>query len=347
MSQRDLDRLFQTFCHLWKRGVKANFNASARDGKTMARLTVEISHFSSKRTNGTQEDNMRTCSPPAGAAAGRKRRNRGPKSAARSRARATKHRAVVSAARKSKSETLLTGGAGDAENIPATQENPSTNKVASVPLSAVTGKEDVSVVTTDNITSQLEPHAANESSAFSRNLKVLQSPVESEGRRMIMTVGRSSRSPSFGQLDGLGREGDEQEKQEEKEQEEEKEEVKEREEEEEKAEKKTDDEGAHEAAYEDQGDQGWIPVSPRRRRQNAQVTTDEHLGRSRHTSNLSRIPRIYPCKFFLAGVNFYRFNAKNWHFRQILRKKVAFFTDLTRKIGVFRCKFYYPKILPV
>ena len=131
MSQRDLDRLFQTFCHLWKRGVKANFNASARDGKTMARLTVEISHFSSKRTNGTQEDNMRTCSPPAGAAAGRKRRNRGPKSAARSRARATKHRAVVSAARKSKSETLLTGGAGDAENIPATQENPSTNKAAS------------------------------------------------------------------------------------------------------------------------------------------------------------------------------------------------------------------------
>ena len=54
-----------------------------------------------------------------------------------------------------------------------------------------------------------------------------------------------------------------------------------------------------------------------------------------------------PCKFFLAGVNFYRFIAKNWHFRQILREKVAFFTDLTRKIGVFRCKFYSPKILPV
>ena len=26
---------------------------------------------------------------------------------------------------------------------------------------------------------------------------------------------------------------------------------------------------------------------------------------------------------------------------------MAFFTDLTRKIGVFRCKFYFPKILPV
>ena len=66
-----------------------------------------------------------------------------------------------------------------------------------------------------------------------------------------------------------------------------------------------------------------------------------------HTWYLSRTPRIYSCKFFLAGVNFYRFNAKNWHFRQILREKVAFFTYLTRKIGVFRCKFYYPKILPV
>ena len=32
-----------------------------------------------------------------------------------------------------------------------------------------------------------------------------------------------------------------------------------------------------------------------------------------HTWYLSRTPWIYSCKFFLAGVNFYRFNAKNWH----------------------------------
>ena len=185
---------------------------------------------------------------------------------------------MVSAARKSKSETLLTGEARDVEDIPATQENPSTNEAASVSLSAVAGKEEVSVVTTDHLTSQLEPHAADEASTLSRNLKVLQSPVESEGRRMIMTVGRSSRTPSFGQLDGLGREGDEQEKQEGQEQEEKKEEVKEREEKEEKTVEKTDEEGAHEAAYVDQGDQGdgWIPVSPRRRKQNAQVTGDAH-----------------------------------------------------------------------
>ena len=66
-----------------------------------------------------------------------------------------------------------------------------------------------------------------------------------------------------------------------------------------------------------------------------------------HTWYLLREPRVYPCKLFLAGVNFYRFNAKNWHFRQILREKWRFFTDLTRKIGVFRFKFYSPKILPM
>ena len=44
-----------------------------------------------------------------------------------------------------------------------------------------------------------------------------------------------------------------------------------------------------------------------------------------HTWYLLREPRVYPCKFFLVGVNLYRFNAKNWHFRQILREKVAFF----------------------
>ena len=50
-----------------------------------------------------------------------------------------------------------------------------------------------------------------------------------------------------------------------------------------------------------------------------------------HTSYLSRAPRVYSCKFFLAGVNFYRFNAKNWHFRQILCEKVAFFYRFNAK----------------
>ena len=40
---------------------------------------------------------------------------------------------------------------------------------------------------------------------------------------------------------------------------------------------------------------------------------------------LSRNPRIYPCKFFLAGVNFYRFNAKNWQFNVYIVVIYAFF----------------------
>ena len=37
-----------------------------------------------------------------------------------------------------------------------------------------------------------------------------------------------------------------------------------------------------------------------------------------------------PCKFFLAGVNFFRFNAKNWQF-------TVYFAVITQKIGNFLC----------
>ena len=49
-----------------------------------------------------------------------------------------------------------------------------------------------------------------------------------------------------------------------------------------------------------------------------------------HTSYLSRAPQVYSCKFFLAGVNFYRFNAKNWQF-------TVYFAVITQKIGNFLC----------
>ena len=47
--------------------------------------------------------------------------------------------------------------------------------------------------------------------------------------------------------------------------------------------------------------------------------------------------RRRPCKFFLPGVNFYRFIAKNWQFTVYFVVIYAF----------FRCKFYSPKILIV
>ena len=49
-----------------------------------------------------------------------------------------------------------------------------------------------------------------------------------------------------------------------------------------------------------------------------------------HTSYLSRAPRIYSCKFFLAGVNFFRFNAKIWQF-------TVYFAVITQKIGNLLC----------
>ena len=49
-----------------------------------------------------------------------------------------------------------------------------------------------------------------------------------------------------------------------------------------------------------------------------------------HTWYLSRAPREYPCKFFLASVKFYRFNAKNWQF-------TVYFAVITKKIGNLLC----------
>ena len=67
-----------------------------------------------------------------------------------------------------------------------------------------------------------------------------------------------------------------------------------------------------------------------------------------HTSYLSQTPQTCLCKEKLPGVNFYRFNAKNWRFFTDLTRKIGvFFTDLTRKIGVLRYKFYSPKIVSV
>ena len=52
--------------------------------------------------------------------------------------------------------------------------------------------------------------------------------------------------------------------------------------------------------------------------------------RPEHTWYLSRTPRTCSCNFFLAGVNFYRFNAKNWQL-------TVYFAVITKTIGNFLC----------
>ena len=49
-----------------------------------------------------------------------------------------------------------------------------------------------------------------------------------------------------------------------------------------------------------------------------------------HTWYLSRTPRTYSCKFFLAGVIFFRFNRKIWQF-------TVYFAVITQKIGNLLC----------
>ena len=70
-----------------------------------------------------------------------------------------------------------------------------------------------------------------------------------------------------------------------------------------------------------------------------------------HTWYLSRTPRTCLCKFFLAGVNFYRFNAKNWqftvYFAVITQKNWQFSVYFVVIYAFFWCKFYSPKILLV
>ena len=63
----------------------------------------------------------------------------------------------------------------------------------------------------------------------------------------------------------------------------------------------------------------------------AAIKARDHLEKAKgHTWYLSRAPRACLCKFFLAGVNFYRFNAKNWQF-------TVYFAVTTQKIGNFLC----------
>ena len=50
----------------------------------------------------------------------------------------------------------------------------------------------------------------------------------------------------------------------------------------------------------------------------------------KHTSYLSRTRGRCLCKFFLAGVNLYRFNAKNWQF-------TVYFAVITQKTGNLLC----------
>ena len=72
------------------------------------------------------------------------------------------------------------------------------------------------------------------------------------------------------------------------------------------------------------------------------LVVGSNLGILEYFSQTSRKPQCIPdichkhherrsCTFFLAGVNFYRFNAKNWHFDRFYVKKWLFFYRFNAK----------------
>ena len=63
----------------------------------------------------------------------------------------------------------------------------------------------------------------------------------------------------------------------------------------------------------------------------APLTCKEKVfGSDTHTSYLSRAHEPGSCNFFLAGANFYRFNAKNWQF-------TVYFAVITQTNGNLLC----------
>ena len=66
-----------------------------------------------------------------------------------------------------------------------------------------------------------------------------------------------------------------------------------------------------------------------------EIISPDPCGSLTYTSYLSRTPRTYSCKFFLAGVNFTDLTRKIGIFDRFYAKKWRFFTDLTQKIGIF------------
>ena len=145
---------------------------TSSEGKVTAKLEIELGQPTGARP-GAPPRHMSSASqhqaPASGAA--RRPRHRGPSAKAKSRARAAAYQAakaaasvaVVSAAQESESKsTPATPGPGEAPSTPA----------PNAPL------------------------------ASSKPLNVLPSPPASDGQRLVVSVGKGERLPSFSQLDG-------------------------------------------------------------------------------------------------------------------------------------------------
>ena len=138
------------------------------EGKLTAKLEIELGKPTDARP-GAPSPHLRTafssqCGAPASGAA-RRSCHRGPAAKAKSRARAAAYQAAKAAA-------VLAAQELESESTPATPASGGSSSAPSAPLAA--------------------PNPLN----------ILPSPPASDGRRLVVSVGKGERLPSFSQLDG-------------------------------------------------------------------------------------------------------------------------------------------------
>ena len=171
-NQAELNQLYGTFCRVWAAGGQATLTTTSLGGKVTAKLELELGQPTEARPGAPPHHHLRSATPfsshgaPASGAA-RRPCHRGPAAKAKSRARAAAYQATKAAAATAAQEF-------ESESTPSTPSSggtPST-QATSAPLAAP------------------------------KPLNVLPSPPASDGQRLVVSVGRGERLPSFSQLDG-------------------------------------------------------------------------------------------------------------------------------------------------
>ena len=170
INQGELNQLYDTFCRVWAAGGQATLTTTSLGGKVTAKLDIELGHPTDARP-GAPPPHLRTAkafssqhgAPASGAA--RRPCHRGPAAKAKSRARAAAYQAAKAAAA---AASVSSAQQTEPESTPSTPA----------------------------------PGEASAVQASSKPLNLLPSPPASDGRRLVVSVGKKERLPSFSQLDG-------------------------------------------------------------------------------------------------------------------------------------------------
>ena len=172
-NQAELNQLYDTYCRVWAAGGQATLTTTTSlEGKLTAKLEIELGKPTDARP-GAPSPHQRTafssqCGAPASGAA-RRSCHRGPAAKAKSRARAAAYQAAKAAA-----AAASAAQESESDSAPA---SPGSGGTPSTPASKA----------------PLEAH---------KTLNILPSPPASDGQRLVVSVGRGERLPSFSQLDG-------------------------------------------------------------------------------------------------------------------------------------------------